>query len=208
MRTKTDKREIYKKQYVVDVGDAEFAVRNYLEQRDLRYCLDIVNRRKPIVSAAEFGCGYGRMTQVLTEYSSNIIGFEREHFLVDDAVRLIPDVKFLQLDDLSETDMPSNCFDVIITFTFLQHLIEPVVRKVTQEMLRCLRLGGHIIICEETDSNHSMGDHADPKKICTVGRSVKYYMELFMPLNLIYQSKRNIEPGYEREDTGNYMIFG
>ena len=33
-------------------------------------------------------------------------------------------------------------------------------------------------------------------------------MELFTPLNLIYQSKRIIEPGYEREDTGNYMIFG
>ena len=133
MQAKTEKREIYKRRHVVDVGGTELAVRNYLEQRDLRCCLDFVTSRMPINSAAEFGCGFGRMTQVPTEYSSNIMGFEREKFLVDDAVGLIPGVKFQQVNDMSETGMP---------------------------------------------------------------------------LDLIYQLKRSIEPGYERENTGDYMIFG
>ena len=84
-------REIYKKEHVVDVDDTPLAVRTYMEQRDLRRCLNIVNFGKTIESAAEFGCGFGRMTQVLAEFTSDVTGLEREHLLVDDGRKYIPD---------------------------------------------------------------------------------------------------------------------
>ena len=120
---------------------------------------------------------------------------------------MIPDVNFIRIDDLSNTGLETGKFDVIVTFTFLQHLTDKFAEQVAHEMLRCLKPYGHIIICEETDIHHMMGDPKDPNKICTIGRSIKQYERLFPSLNLIFSAKRKIEPGYQREDTGDYMVF-
>ena len=208
MQTNKEPRETYKKKHVVDTDETRMSVRNYLEHQDLRYCLNIANSQQKITSAVEFGCGFGRMTQVLTEFTSDVVGFEREPLLVAEASELIPSVKFIQLDDLSATGVAAEKFDAIITFTFLQHLIDSVVTDVTKEMLRCLKPGGHVLICEETDKNHTMGDPNNPNKICTTGRSIEKYKRLFAPLSLKHSTKRRIEPGYERENTGDYMLFG
>lgn len=200
-------REIYKKEWVVDVSDARLAVRNYLEQRDLRKYLALANERHKITTACEFGCGYGRMTQVLTEFATQVDGVERETSLVQEAASLIPGVNFHQRDDLSRTGLPSVHYDVILTFTFLQHLIDAVAEQVAREMIRCLKPGGHVLICEETDIDHQMGDPGDPNRICTIGRSIAQYRHLFAPLELVTSGRRQIEPAYERADAGDYLLF-
>lgn len=197
----------YQMKDVVDVSNAEISVRNYIEQRDLRCYLALANDKKRITRALEFGCGYGRMTQVLTEFTSNVVGIEREQPLVDTARRLIPDVVFHQADDLSSVPLENESADMIITFTFLQHLIDDQAQKVVWGMIRCLAGGGHILICEETDENHIAGDVDDPAGQCTIGRSVEKYCEYFRPLVLEFTAPRRIEPGYPRENTGTYMLF-
>jgi len=192
---------------VVDVNDAKMSVRNYIEQKDLRCYLSLINNKRKINAAAEFGCGYGRMTQVLTEFASAVVGLEREQSLTDEATRLIPGVRFIQTDDLSSKLLEGESFDVIITFTFLQHLIEDKAQSVIKEMIRCLKIGGHILICEETDETHIAGNTSDPLGQCTIGRSVERYCEYFKPLALEFTAPRRIEPGYPREDTGTYMLF-
>ncbi len=167
----TGEREIYKRKHVVDVNDTKMMVRTYKEHCDLRSCLNIVRNQKHISSAVEFGCGFGRMTQVLTEFTSDVFGVEREPQLVNEARQFIPEIEFINVNDLSSTGLPSDRFDLITTFTFLQHLASPTVKSVAQEILRCLRPGGYLVICEETDRSHIMGDPNNPNKICTVGRS-------------------------------------
>ena len=191
---------------VVDTNDAKMSVRNYIEQRDLRNYLISLNNNN-FDKAVEFGCGYGRMTMVLTEFSSNVIGVEREELFINKASRLVPNITFYQADDLSSVPIDSNSADLIISYTFLQHLINPQAIKVTNEMLRCLTDDGHILICEETDENHIFGDINDPMGRCTIGRSIETYCELFSPLNLKSSAARKIEPGYSRKNVGNYMLF-
>ena len=207
MEYDVNNREIYKKEWVVDTSDSRLSVRNFLEHRDLRLLLNVVKSQKQIHAAAEFGCGFGRMTQVLTEFSRDVTGIEREQILVDEAVSLIPAAAFCQSDDLSQTSFPDDSFDVIITFTFLQHLIDEVASKVANEMVRCLNPGGFILICEETDVNHQIGDPNNPNKICTIGRAVDTYKEFFPTLNLKQLRRREIKPGCDRKNTGEYMLF-
>ena len=197
----------YQMKDVVDVNDANISVRNYIEQKDLRCYLNVINNKRKIKTAAEFGCGYGRMTQVLTEFASEVIGVEREQSFIDEATQLIPNVNFIQTNDLSSKVLKSETFDVIITFTFLQHLIDDKAQKVIREMIGCLKSHGHILICEETDESHISGNINDPLGQCTIGRSVKKYCEYFKPLVLDFTAQRRIEPTYPRENTGTYMIF-
>jgi len=197
----------YQMKDVVDVNDAKMSVRNYIEQKDLRCYLNLINNMRKINKAAEFGCGYGRMTQVLTEFASEVIGLEREQSFVNEAAHLIPNVTFIQVNDLSSKVLEGDAFDVIITFTFLQHLIDDKARKVIKEMIRCLKTHGHILICEETDERLIGGNINDPLGRCTIGRSIKRYCEYFKPLVLGLTAPRRIEPGYQREDTGTYMLF-
>jgi len=190
---------------VVDVSFPEMSVRNYIEQKDLRSFLRSIDGK--INVAAEFGCGYGRMTQVLTEFASVVFGLEREQSFVDQAAVLIPAVSFIQVDDLSSQILKGDDFDVILTFTFLQHLVDTEVEKVSKEMIRCLKTSGHILICEETDETATVGDINDPLGQCTVGRTLERYCDLFKPLTLIDTTPRRIEPSYPRDLTGAYMLF-
>lgn len=192
---------------VVDADDANLSVRNYIEQGDLRRYLGRIDGWSKINRAAEFGCGYGRMTQVLTEFALDVIGFEREQALLDRATDLIPDVTFIQRDSLSYVEHDGDPFDAVISFTFLQHLIEAEAAKVAGEMMRYLSPMGHILICEETDETHVAGDTEDPLGQCTIGRSVATYCQLFAPMKLAFSARRRIEPGYSRQDTGTYLIF-
>ncbi len=192
---------------VVDANDAKMSVRNYIEQKDLRCYLSLIKNKKKINTAVEFGCGYGRMTQVLTEFASEVIGLEREKSFINEAARLIPDVKFIQVDDLSSKVLEGNAFDVILTFTCLQHLIDEKAKQVITEMIRCLKITGYILICEETDETHVSGNMYDELGQCTIGRTVETYCDFFKPLALEFLSPRRIEPGYSRKNTGTYMLF-
>lgn len=176
-------------------------------KKNLRCYLNLINNNKKINTAAEFGCGYGRMTQVLTEFASEVIGIEREQSFVDEAVRLIPNVTFIQAKDISSKILESDAFDVIITFTLLQHLIDDKAQKVIKEMIRCLKPYGRILICEETDETHISGNIDDPLGRCTIGRTVEKYCKYFKPLVLEFTAPRRIEPTYPRKNTGTYMIF-
>jgi SAM-dependent methyltransferase len=197
----------YTLEQVVDTDVTRLSVRNYIEQKNLRRLLEEIDSQRKIEKAVEFGCGFGRMTQVLTEFTHDVTGIEREASFVTEAGRLIPEVKFIQADDLSSVPLESESADVIVSFTFLQHLINEQARKVAAEMIRCLKKGGTILLCEETDEGHTAGDTTDPLGQCTIGRGVRSYEDYFSPLTLTHTEPRRLEPGYPRQDTGTYMLF-
>jgi SAM-dependent methyltransferase len=193
---------------VVDVDFPAFALRTYLEQSGVRRFLSRASRGNRLRAAAEIGCGYGRLLPVLGEFADRVAGFERQPEFADEATRLQPLVRIFRVASLANLPAPDASFDFVMSFTVLQHLVDPVAAKVADEMKRLRVPGGHILICEETDSRHVEGDVGDESGICTVGRSPETYTRLFAPLRLIESVPRVIEPTYPRPDVGTYLFFG
>ena len=200
-------RTVWQQEHVVDVREAAFALRTYLEHRDVRAFFTRVAGQRRLPAACEIGAGFGRMTIVLTEFFDQVSGFERERHFVDQASRLMPAIRFQQVETLGSLPASNDSFDGVLTFTVLQHLTEPVVQAVAGEIVRILRPGGFLLICEETDPSHRAGAVDDPNGTCTIGRTVAEYEALLRPLTLLDTKPRQIEPTYPRPDVGTYMLF-
>ena len=203
----SSQRVTWQPEYVVDVRDAAFATRTYLEQADVRAFLKEVTGQARLGVACDVGAGYGRMTVVLSEFADRVIGLEREPHFVMEAARLLPAINFVQVDSLAELPIQTATVDFVLTFTVLQHLVDAVVEPATQEIARILKSGGHLLICEETDPNHRSGEVEDPNGLCTIGRPVSDYQRLFATFDLVATKPRRIEPTYPRGDVGTYMLF-
>ncbi|HTR03242.1 MAG TPA: class I SAM-dependent methyltransferase [Thermoanaerobaculia bacterium] len=191
---------------VAEVADAlgpSANVRNYLEQRDVRRCLQAASAIKPVARACDVGCGYGRLTMVLAEVAKQVVGFERESTFVAEARRLLPQIEFHQIEALSNLPASSGSFDFVMTFTVLQHLGDAEARQVAAELKR-LGQGGCVLLTEETDA--AFMDGAEGGGI-TKGRAVATYGEWMRPFDLVLRFPRQIEPGYPRSDVGTYMLF-
>ena len=189
----------WREEEVVDASYPAFACRTYLEQRDVRRFLHRAACAVPVNSAADLGCGFGRMTPVLREVASAVVGFEREPGFVERARSLWPDADFRRVDSLASLPCPDGCFDFVLSFTVLQHVPDADLPAVAEEIKRVLRRPGHLLLCEETDERHVAGD--------TTGRSIARYEALLEPLRLVEWCARGIEPTYPRADVGTYMLF-
>ena len=202
-----NRRSAWRQEQVVDVRDAAFAVRTYLEQRDVRALLSNVLNGRRGGRGCEIGAGYGRMTVVLTEFFDEVAGFEREQHFVDEASRLLPSIRFAQVDSLSQLPAANASFDGVLTFTVLQHLIDTVAEATAREVDRILKPGAILLSCEETDPSHRDGALDDPNGICTIGRTVQTYLAMFPNFTLLTTAPRRIEPTYPRPDVGTFMLF-
>lgn len=200
-------RAVWSQALVVDVRDAAFAARTYREHADTRALLAAALGSGRVAAACEVGAGYGRMTVLLTEFADRVLGVEREQHFAAEAAALYPAVTFAQVAALSSLPLQPASVDLLLTFTVLQHLIEPVAAAAASEIVRALRPGGHVLLCEETDPAHRDGAIDDPNGICTIGRPVPHYQELLRPLRLLTTKPRRIEPTYARPDVGTYMLF-
>ena len=189
-----------------DVTGPGSNLRNYLEQRDVRRCLGVAAAEGPIGAAGEVGCGYGRLTMVLSEFSSAVTGFEREGELVAEASRLLPTIEFVNVASLASLPKPPASFDFMMTFTVLQHLHDAEAEAVVEEIRRLVGKG-FVLLAEETDASLRDGDVDLEHGGVTIGRSVETYQRWMEPHELVLQFPRQIEPGYAREDVGTYMLF-
>ena len=190
---------------MVDVAGPAFAARTYLEQAEVRRHLRRAAAGAELRDLADVGAGFGRMTPVLAEFG-RVTGFEREPALVARARTLWPDLAFRQVDDLARLPAAPGSLDLVMTFTVLQHVIDAEAERVTGELRRVLRPGGHVLLCEETDEAHVTGD-IRPGGRCTIGRSVERYERMLAPMALVDTSPRRIEPTYPRPNVGTYMLF-
>ena len=193
---------------VVDVSGPSALLRNYLEQGLVRACVQRAAMTTPITRAYDVGCGFGRLTPVLSEFASVVVGFEREATLIATARQLLPALEFIEVTSLDTLPAPDASAELVMTFTVLQHLADEAAEAVTREMARVLSPGGHVLVVEETDPALEAGDVAQAEAGYTRGRPWSWYSARFAPLQLIRMGPRVIEPGYPRADVGTYMLFG
>jgi SAM-dependent methyltransferase len=199
-------RHVWSSGETSDVTGPGSNLRNYLEQRDVRRCLRVAAADGPIGAAGEVGCGYGRLTMVLSEFSSAVAGFEREGALVAEARRLLPAIEFVNVDSLASLPKPPGSFGFMMTFTVVQHLHDAEAQAVVAEIRRLVQRG-FVLLTEETDVSLQDGDVDLAHGGVTIGRSVDTYQRWMAPHELILRFPRQIEPGYAREDVGTYMLF-
>jgi SAM-dependent methyltransferase len=192
---------------VVDVDGPRAMFRAYLEQRDVRALLAPVCGARRLEAACDVGCGFGRLTPVLTELADRVVGFEREPSLLAIARALQPRLDFRDVDTLSALPADPHTFDLGLVFTVLQHLPEPDVRVVVDELRRIVKPDGHLLLCEETDASLEAGDRTRAHLGYTRGRPVDVYAAWLAPWTLVTTRPREIEPGYPRPDVGTYMLF-
>ena len=193
---------------VVDVSGPSALLRNYLEQGLVRDCVQRAEMTTPITRAYDVGCGFGRLTPVLSEFASVVVGFEREATLVATARQLLPALEFVEVASLETLPAPDASAELVMTFTVLQHMPDPQAEAVIREMARVLAPGGHVLVVEETDPTLEAGDVTRAEAGYTRGRPWSWYEARFAPLQLIRMGPRVIEPGYPRADVGTYMLFG
>jgi len=193
---------------VVDVSGPPALLRNYLEQALVRDCVQRAEMTTPITRAYDVGCGFGRLTPVLSEFASVVVGFEREATLVATARQLLPALEFIEVASLETLPAPDASAELVMTFTVLQHMPDSQAEAVIREIARVLAPGGHVLVVEETDPTLEAGDVTRAEAGYTRGRPWSWYEARFVPLQLIRMGPRVIEPGYPRADVGTYMLFG
>lgn len=193
---------------VVDVSGPPALLRNYLEQRDVREYVQRAELTTPIARAYDVGCGFGRLTPVLSEFAPAVIGFEREASLLNTARQLLPSLEFVQVETLESLPVPDASAEFVMTFTVLQHMPDTQAEAVIREIVRVLAPGGHVLAVEETDPALEAGDVAHAEAGYTRGRPSSWYEAQFAPMKLLRMGPRVIEPGYRRADVGTYMLFG
>jgi SAM-dependent methyltransferase len=184
----------------------ELIYRTYLETKDVRTYLDLITQGSKIKRIADIGCGFGRWLPLLSEYSEEVIGFEREDNLIKIANQLYPNLPIIKIDDLANIPY-NNAFDLVFVFTVLQHLTDNKVQKLSKEISRLTKQNGFLLICEQTDSSDQFGDINDETKLIQRGRDIEEYKNIFNDFTLIKSSKRINEPTYRRTDIGSYMLF-
>lgn len=192
---------------VVDVDGPRAMLRAYLEQRDVRELCASVSLGKRFASACDVGCGFGRLTPVLTEFAERVVGFERETELLSIAQSQQPSIDFRPIESLQHLPASSESFDLGLVFTVLQHVPEPEVRSALDELRRIVKPDGYLLLCEETDAALEAGDRAHAHLGYTCGRLVTTYEAWLAPWRLVARRRRSIEPSYSRPDVGTYMLF-
>jgi len=200
-------RLVWTPREVVDVDGPRAMLRAYLEQRDVRELTARASVAAAISVACDVGCGFGRLTPVLTEFADRVIGFERELDLLRIARSLQPSLEFRSIDSLTHLPADDGSFMFGLVFTVLQHVPEPEVRTVIDELRRIVAPHGHLLLCEETDDTLEAGDRAQAHLGYTCGRPVTAYQAWLHPWKLIATKRRSIEPDYPRPDVGTYMLF-
>ncbi|MGE5278596.1 MAG: class I SAM-dependent methyltransferase [Acidobacteriota bacterium] len=199
-------RHNWRSEEVSDAGGAASRLRNELERLGVRRCLDAAAGERPIRSAADVGCGHGRLTPVLAEFAGRAVGFEREEELLARARRSQPGVEWVAIADLSSLPAPEGSFDFAMTFTVLQHVPDDAARRALGEVRR-IAAGGFALLVEETDPSLGAELPPDWKGGMTRGRAVATYESWMAPWRLTLSFPRRIEPGYPRKDVGTYMLF-
>lgn len=179
----------------------ELSARNFYELSQLKE----VCERQSITgeTVLELGCGYGRITPWLGEFTgaSRIIGIDHNDQSIELAETQYPKEKYNWYSGKAENItrfVDKNSIDVILTWTVLQHLSPDVVSATATGIQNALSKEGFLILAEETEQDNA--NHV-------WSRQPIEYDDLFNDLTRVTQEERRLEPTYEEYSSGGQVIL-
>ena len=132
----------------------------------------------------EIGCGYGRLTPWIAKHSKDHYAIEPTKELYEWVKLLYPKFK-IEYTSCDELPFPESYFDLIISWTVLQHIPPGRFKKSIQEIKRVLKDDGVLVITEYTDKNSA--------STTTWGHTIEEYSDLFHPKKLVEHFERKVE---------------
>ncbi len=189
---------------------ARTVIRTAIEHAQLRDVMD--ENDLHWTTAAEVGAGFGRMTWVLENYSQApvpVTAFEREPAMIAKLQRLLPHVEAVQVAALTKLPAEEASFDLVLSFTVLQHMSDRDAIDTLAEMARITR--HYVLVVEDTDPDHHYVDPKNPTHF-THGRDAGWYSEHLPEFEIVNYWPREVEPGFTykgqpRPTVGEYMLF-
>jgi ubiquinone/menaquinone biosynthesis C-methylase UbiE len=166
-------------------------------------CVQALLNGRQFEKSLEVGCGFGRLSPHFARRSTRHVAIDINDEALALARSTYPEIDFRHA---SATDLPfaDAEFDLVSTWTVLQHIRPPIIERVVKEIARVLASKGTLLICEETRlANEPLSGNAH-----TWHRTVDSYRALFPSLTLV--SDRSIEeidriPGMT--SPGRVMLF-
>ena len=144
----------------------------------------------------EIGCGFGRLTPWIMEYSMEHYAVEPEKNLFNDAKQQNPQARFYNIA-AQKLPFPNNFFDLCVSWTVIQHMPPNEQIKSIEEIKRVAKKTAVLIVAEETGTYEGN----------TVWmRPVENWVELFKPWQLVWQTDRILEET-ARNPQGKIMRF-
>jgi ubiquinone/menaquinone biosynthesis C-methylase UbiE len=166
-------------------------------------CIRHLLRGKQIGQSLEIGCGYGRLTPTFAECSSEHTAVDINADALAKARDTYPDYDFREA---SATDLPfpDRQFDLVTTWTVLQHIPPDRIGLACAELRRVLAPGGMLLLCEET----RLADQPLMRRPHTWHRNPEDYQQMFAPLEQTYSSEiEEISRLPGMESPGTVMIW-
>ncbi|MFA5962177.1 MAG: class I SAM-dependent methyltransferase [Parcubacteria group bacterium] len=112
---------------------------------DLAFIADYVEDGDKIL---DYGCGNGRLLEILKDKKIEYVGVDVSQKLIDLAKVKYPEHKasFSKISSLASLAFPDNYFNRIISVAVFHHFPEKYAREMARELFRITKPGGTIVI--------------------------------------------------------------
>lgn len=139
---------------------------------------------QPVDTSLEIGCGYGRLTPWIASYADQSYAIDPNEGSLAEARAHYPTVKF-ESEVAHDLSFDDNQFDLIVSWTVLQHIPPDLIGDATSEIRRVLSSDGVIILVEQT---------ASLDRENAWGRTEETYEQLLSPIELLDSRSKPVEP--------------
>jgi SAM-dependent methyltransferase len=182
--------------FVSAPSPALLLARHNYETKYIRTALSGVKAEKSL----EIGCGYGRLSPTINEFSSAHVAIDINEDALKIASQCYPQIKFLA-GSATALAWPDAHFDLVVTWTVLQHVPAQLIDKALAEIRRVLKPAGTLLMCEATRyPNHTPGHTWD--------RDPSFYDTHLLPLERVWSSDvKEIDAIPGLTTPGEVMIF-
>jgi len=172
---------------------AEFSATNFYEVSAIQDLLS----GDDFQHSLEIGAGYGRLSPWISRYSTNHVAIDINREAIHEASELYPTINFLN-SDATKLPFLSSKFQLVFTWTVLQHIPDQYINQVIREIERVVTGDGQVIICEDTQG---------PGNEKTWVRTSESYSNLFENLSLHDRIPRKVHPRHQSEFRGEIMVY-
>jgi len=168
---------------VKGTGLPHFSARLYKEVKLLDKAIAGYHAKRSL----EIGCGYGRLTPWIAEHSERHYTVEPEFILLNDAKKLYPNIYFYQTK-AQKLPFPNNYFDLIVSWTVLQHVPPKELTKAITEIKRVCTPKAIIILAEGVGKEKGLNYWE---------YTLEEWKELLSPWQLAWSTEREIEETFK-----------